>query len=196
MKWLFFGILGGILLSAGVFLALRRFAVPGNVPERSLDPPTVVKEVQQLSSLISVRYVMQKVIGLEDKRIPLGSEKLLLFVQAEVLAGVDLQKLTNRSVRTDGGGTIEILLPPPRILHIVIDDNQTRVWDRRITWWTPWVSYNPDLERQARLAARETIEKGALEMGILGEATRNAETTIRGLLVRLGAKSVAFVLSE
>jgi len=196
MKWLVVGILGGVLLSAGVFLALRRFAGPESVPERSLDPPSVVKEVQQLSSLISVRYVMQKVIGLEDKRIPLGSEKLLLFVQAEVLAGVDLKKLTNRSVRTDDGGSIEILLPPPRILHIVIDDNQTRVWDRRITWWTPWVSYNPDLERQARLAARETIEKGALEMGILGEATRNAETTIRGLLVSLGAKSVVFVPSE
>ena len=139
---------------------------------------------------------MQKVIGLEEKRIPLGSEKLLLFVQADLLAGVDLGKLATGSVRTDGGGRLEILLPPPRILHVVIDDNQTRVWDRRITWWTPWASSNPDLERRARLQAREMIEKGALEMGILSEATRNAETAIRGLLVSLGAESVAFVPSQ
>jgi len=196
IKWLVSGVLGGFLLAAGVFLALRGLAVPGSAPERTLDPPTVVKEIQQLSSLVSVRYVMQKVIGLEEKRIPVGAEKLLIFVQAEVLAGIDLEKLTSGSVRTDGAGRLEIQLPPPRILHIVIDDNQTRVWDRRITWWTPWISPNPDLERQARLQARETIKKGALEMGILGEAARNAETTVRGLLVSLGAKSVAFVPSE
>ena len=70
----------------------------------------------------------------------------------------------------------------------MIDDTQTRVWDREITWWTPWVPYNQDLERQARLKARETIEHAAIEGGILKQARQNAETAIRGLLETLGLK--------
>ena len=65
------------------------------------------------------------------------------------------------------------------------------MWDRQITWWTPWVPYNPDLERQARLKAREEIEKAALEMGILDQARRNAEASIRSLLQIFGMKSVS-----
>src|ERR1700675_4560565 len=80
--------------------------------------------------------------------------------------------------------------PAPKIVHIVIDDKQTKVWDRRITWWTPWVPFNPDLERQARLAAKDAIERGAIEMGILNQARRNADAGIRSLLETLGVKSV------
>jgi hypothetical protein len=83
-----------------------------------------------------------------------------------------------------------VTLPPPKIVHIVIDDKATKVWDRRITWWTPWVPYNPDLERQARLAARDAVEKAALDMGILDQARRNADTGVRSLLETMGVKSV------
>ena len=50
--------------------------------------------------------------------------------------------------------------------------------------------FNPDLERQARLQAQETIEKAAIEMGILAQARRNAEAGVRSLLDTLGVKSV------
>jgi len=45
-----------------------------------------------------------------------------------------------------------------------------------------------DLERQARLTAKDAIEKGALEMGILEQAQRNAESGIRSLLETVGVK--------
>jgi hypothetical protein len=52
------------------------------------------------------------------------------------------------------------------------------------------VPYNPDLERQARLAARDAVEKAALDMGILDQARRNADTGVRSLLETMGVKSV------
>jgi len=76
---------------------------------------------------------------------------------------------------------------------LLLDEKQTRVWDRQITWWTPWVPFNPDLERQARLAALDSVRQTAVEMGILDEARHNAETSIRNLLKTLGAQSVTFV---
>ncbi len=159
------------------------------MPVRTFDAPAVVREIQSLSELVSVKYTIEKVVGLEEKKTPVGSEKLLLIVQAEVLAGVDLATLPTGAIKIQGGN-IQIALPPARIFHIVIDDNQTKVWDRQITWWTPWVSPDPDLERQARLAATKSIRQAAFDMGILGQAQRNAETVIRNLLQTLGAKSV------
>jgi hypothetical protein len=139
---------------------------------------------------VSVKYTIQKVIGLEEKKVPVGSEKLLLFVQAEVLAGIDLSTLTVRDIKVLPGKQIQVALPPPKIIHTVIDDKVTKVWDRRITWWTPWVPFNPDLERQARLEAKDEIEKAAIEMGILDQARRNAEASIQSLLETFGVKSM------
>jgi Protein of unknown function (DUF4230) len=85
---------------------------------------------------------------------------------------------------------LQVVLPPPKVVHIVIDDKATKVWDRSITWWTPWVPYNPDLERQARLAAKDVVERTAIEMGILDQARRNAEAAIRGMLETFGLRSV------
>ena len=39
--------------------------------------------------------------------------------------------------------------------------------------------------------ASESVKQAALEMGILDQAKRNAETVIKNLLQTLGAKSVA-----
>jgi hypothetical protein len=185
--------LGGFLLAAALFVAFRRFAgAPGDTRE-TLTPPAVAQSIQQLNSLVTVKYVLQKAVGLEEQKVPFGSEKILLFILAEVLAGVELDKLDGKHVTVGGGARFTIALPPPQILHVIVDDKETRVWDRRVTWWTPWVPPNIDLERQARLAGREAIEKAALELGILDKAKQNAQTSIRGLLMGLGAKSVVFV---
>jgi hypothetical protein len=179
--------MAGIILAAALSFVFSSRRTP---PIRTLDPPAVVRDIQSLSELVSVKYTVQKVVGLEEKKTPVGAEKLLLIVQAEVLAGVDLAALSPGDVKVSRDGSIKITLPPARIFHIVIDDKETKVWDRQITWWTPWVSADPDLERQARLAAHKSIEQAALDMGILDQARRNAETVIRNLLETLGAKSV------
>jgi hypothetical protein len=186
LKWTLAGAIAGIAVAAVFFFVLNHLT-----PSlRTFDQPAIVREIQGLSELVSVKYTVQKVVGLEEKKTPVGSEKLLLIVQAEVLAGVDLATVSPGSIKILPHGEIKITLPPARIFHIVIDDKQTKVWDRQITWWTPWVSPNPDLERQARLAAIESIKQAALDMGILDQAQRNAETVIRNLLRTLGAKSV------
>jgi hypothetical protein len=185
-----FGAMAGVGLAAIAFLSLRSLGGLGSSAGRSLDAPAVVQQIQRLNELVSVKYTVQKVIGLEETKVPFGSEKLLLFVQAEVLAGIDLSMLPGSNVKLLPGRQFQIALPPPRIIRVVIDDKQTKVWDRRITWWTPWVPYNPDLERQARLAAKDAIEQAAVEMGILDQARRNAEVSIRSLLETFGLKSV------
>ena len=190
IRWATFGVLAGIVLTAIAFLSSRNLTRETS-SGRKLDAVSVVHEIQRLNELVSVKYTVQKVVGLEQQKVPFGSEKLLLFVQAEALAGIDLSSLAASDVKLLSAGRMQVLMPPPKIVHIVIDDKETKVWDRRITWWTPWVPFNPDLERQARLAAKDSIERAAIEMGILDQARRNAEAGIRSLLETFGVKSVS-----
>jgi hypothetical protein len=184
-----FGVVVGFLLAGIVFVIARRIT-SATSPATTLDPVSVVHQIQRLNELVSVKYTVQKVVGLEEQKVPFGSEKLLLFVQAEVLAGIDLSKLAAADIKWLPAKRMQVMLPPPKIEHVVIDDKETKVWDRQITWWTPWVPYNPDLERQARLKAKDTIQQAAIDMGILDQARRNAEAGIRSLLETFGVKSV------
>jgi Protein of unknown function (DUF4230) len=184
-----FGFVAGVLLTVLVGLMWMHFAQPTPAVSREVNAPAILHQIEGLQQLVSVKSTVQKVVGLEEKKYPLGAERILLFVQAEVLAGVDLAELTPANVQVFPARRVRINLPSPRILQTVIDDKQTKVWDRSITWWTPWVPYNPDLERQARLAALDEIDKAAIEGGILDLARRNAETTIREFLESTGVKA-------
>jgi|YelNatPaOPRAMG01_1025707.scaffolds.fasta_scaffold13065_3 hypothetical protein len=160
---------------------------------RTVDAPALVREIQQLSELVTVRCVVQKVIGLKEEKVPFGAESVLLLVQANVLAGVDLAALQPNDVTVANNGPVTIRLPAAKVLHVFLDDKQTQVWDRSKTWWTPWVPLNPDLEQNARRAALEAAQATALETGLLAQARANAETTIRSFLRAMGISNTTFV---
>jgi len=161
-----------------------------------LDPPSIVVQVQQLNQLATVKYRVQKVIGIKEEKQPLGSEAILLIIQASVQAGIDLASLKQEDISLKADGTVVLKLPSPKILGVSIDEKETKVWDRSMTWWTPWVPYSLDLEQRARIAGVEAIQKAALDMGILGQAERNAAASIRGLLGLMGVKSVLIIPSK
>ena len=144
-----------ILVLGGACVYLYYFGRPESVTRRVIDPPAVVKEIQRLSELVTVKYTIQKVVGLKEEKVPFGSEQVLLLVQADVLGGVDLAALSTNDVQVAANNTVTARLPPARVLHVYVDEKQTRVWDRSKTWWTPWVPFNPELEQKARLAALE-----------------------------------------
>lgn len=183
--------LGVAIFVAGIAVLLRQVSANGS-SGRAADLPVLVRQIQQLNELVTVKYTVQKVIGLEERKQPFGAEKLLLIVQADVLAGVDLSELDESRMRWLSDGGLLISLPEPRVLHVVLDEEETRVWDRQITWWTPWVPFSQDLERQARLAAVADIQKTAMDKGILEDARRSAEQSIRVLLEAAGINRVQF----
>jgi hypothetical protein len=186
-----------IIVALGVAcLYLYYFGHREPVVRRVVDAPAVLKEIQRLSELVTVKYSIQKVVGLKEEKVPFGSEQVLLMVQADVLGGVDLAALSTNDVQIGANNVIAVKLPPPKVMHVYVDEKQTRVWDRSKTWWTPWVPYNPELEQKARLAALEAVQAAALEMGILSNAQENAEKTVREFLQTAGMDSVRFEKSE
>ncbi|HUJ72369.1 MAG TPA: DUF4230 domain-containing protein [Verrucomicrobiae bacterium] len=181
-----------ILTLSAACLYLYYSGKHGATVHRVVDAPVVVKEIQQLSELVTVKYNIQKIIGLKEEKIPFGSEQVLLMVQASVLGGVDLTALDTNDVRVTADNAVTIRLPAAKVMHVYIDEQQTKVWDRSKTWWTPWVPFNPELEEKARQAALEEIQAAALEMGIVNNAQENAEKTVREFLRAGGVESVRF----
>ena len=182
-------IIGLVLIAIGVSWWLVRRAPSA----RHLDPPSILTQVRQLNQIASVQYTVQKVVAIREQKQPVGSESILLILQASIEAGIDLAALRREDVSVGSNGGIVIRLPHAQILHVSVDEKQTKVWDRQKTWWTPWIPYSVDLEQRARVAGLEEAKQTALEMGILRQAESNAMTSIRGLLGLVGVKTVVFI---
>ena len=184
----FYFVSGLIIGLAGLAVYYRYFPQRA-VVQATVDAPAILRQIQPLNDLITVRYNIQKVIGLKEQKVPFGNEQVLMLVQAKVLGGVKLADAT--ASRT--GNLVVIRLPPASILDAALDDKETKVWDRSKTWWTPWVSLNPDLEQSARRDALEDVRLAAVQMGILSNAQQNAETIVRNFLQTIGFNQVSFV---
>lgn len=169
-----------VFLIIGLVVYARVYA-PGGTWLRPVDAPAVVSQVRGLKELVTVRYVVQKTVGVTGER----QESILLLVQGRASAGVDLGAVTQYDVQVSGK-KVRIRLPHAQIFDVYLDEKNTKVWDRRTAWWTPWVSPDPELERRARLAAIGDIRKAALDMGILKDAESSARTALQDLTKAMG----------
>ena len=89
---------------------------------------TVIKQVQSLSQLVTVKYVLEKVVVFEDVKW-FGESRVLLVAHGIVKAGVDLQKLKPDDISVSGK-KISIKLPPARPLDAYLDDKKTQIIER------------------------------------------------------------------
>lgn len=173
-----------VMLVLGLLLFTRLGSVLG-IGLGTLDRDSVVVQVKKLDQLVTVKYSVQRIVGIKEERQPLGEESILLMVEGQVLAGVDLSSLATGDIRVAGGRRAFVMIPRAQVLHVFLDEHKVKVWDRRITWWTPWIAPDPELEHRARLTALDEVKAAAIEMGILRDAQRNAQTVIQSFLQSL-----------
>jgi Protein of unknown function (DUF4230) len=168
MRQLLAAVIVAAMLIAGVWLG---FILANVVRARSSlheeNTAAVVQQVQALSDLVTVKYVVEKVVILDDVKW-YGESRVLLLAHGIVKAGIDLKRLKPEDVRVSGK-TIRIHLPPPQITDAYLDDKQTQVID-----------HTTDIERAAR---RE---------GILDEANKRAELELALFLHSAGYDNIQF----
>jgi hypothetical protein len=177
---------------AGIAVGLLGWRVIDQIGRPAPAPATVIREIRKLNQLVTVRYTVQRVVDLTEPKQPLGEERILLILQARVEAGVDLGSIAEGDVVRRPDGVLVIRMPAARILNVAVDEKETRVWDRRITWWTPWVPPSLDLERKAREVGLAEARRAAEEAGIVAQARQDAEASIATLLRLAGVKEVLF----
>ena len=154
--------------------------------------PTVVRQIQQLQRLETVRYTMDKIISGErdSAYLPkfLVSDRLLLVVHGEVIGGVDLTELQPSDVSVRGR-MVTVHLPSPEILVTRVDNAKTRVYSRDTGLFS---SPDPNLESELRQEAEHQLQQAAQQDGILKTAEDNARSALVIILKGLGFERVEF----
>jgi hypothetical protein len=146
---------------------------------------SVVHEVQSLSELVTVKYVMDKVVVLEDVKW-YGENRVLLLAHGVVKAGIDLKRLESGDV-TISGKRITLRLPPAQITDAYLDDKASQVIDHATGLLR---TFDKDLEQAARQNAVDDIARAARKGGILDEATKRARTELESFFKRAGFEQV------
>src|SRR5882724_5049724 len=100
-------------IGAGLGFFVRHLAA-GQSGTWALNTATVLRQVQSLSQLVTVKYVMEKVVVLEDVKW-FGENRVLMVAHGIVKAGVDFSQLKPEDVKVSGSN-VTIRLPPAQIM--------------------------------------------------------------------------------
>lgn len=179
-----FLILGLILAaSAGLGLLLGlyvpRLNAPPTAPPTILNTATIVQQIQGLSELVTVKYVLEKVVVLEDSRW-YGDNRVLLIAHGVVKAGIDLSRIEPSDLELDHD-LVHITLPPAAITDVYLDEQQTRVLEHSTGLLRV---FNKNLEAEARRQAVEELRRAARQGGIYQDAQLQAQQQLTNLLGR------------
>jgi hypothetical protein len=190
----FFWMLGTLaVLALGVYLGLTVARWRGG-GLRVENTATIIQQVQTLSDLVTVKYVMQKVELVDSPpestlgKFIQGDSKVLLLAQGIVKAGIDLKKITADDVAISGK-RLTLTLPKPEITDAYLDDAQTKVIERTTGFLR---SLDKDLEQTTRQYAVDDIRRAAQESGILNDANERARTELRTFFQQAGFEPVEF----
>jgi hypothetical protein len=178
-----------IILALGIWLgfALRNFT--GNSGATPYNTAVVLRQVQTLSQLVTVKYIMEKVVVYEDvKWFPGGDNRVLMIAHGVVKAGVDLEKLKPEDIEI-AEKSVRIRLPAAQILDCYLDEKQTQVIERTTGLLR---TFDKDLEQTARKIAVDDVRRGARAAGILKDADERARAQVEKLFQQMG-REVEFI---
>jgi len=173
-------------LVIGVFLP--RLAGFGRSRGGAYNTSVILQQVQTLSELVTVKYVMEKVVVEEDppsnsiRRLLPDETRVILVAHGIVKAGVDLSKMKPEDVRMSGKKVI-LAIPKAHITDAYLDEKQTKIIEHNTSFLR---DFNKDLEQTARVNAIEDIRRAARSSGILKDADDRAQAQLKYFFQQLG----------
>jgi hypothetical protein len=154
--------------------------------------PAVIEQLRPLSRLETEEYYLSTVVDATKPRLigGIGEEKLVLVACGRVSAGIDLSKIQEDDIRSEGTKVV-IKLPPPELFDTAIDDESgcTYIYDHSHPLLT---EPSTELGDDARRMALDNFRQTALENGILEKAYLRAQEEIARLLLLAGYETVEY----
>jgi hypothetical protein len=187
-------VIAAMLIGVGGWLGSKLTRWQDHSRPNEENTSTVIRQVQTLADLVTVKYVVEKVVILDAPpestlgQFVQGDNRVLLLAHGVVKAGIDLKHLAPGDISVSGN-SIRIKLPPAQITDAYLDDNLTMVID----WKQGFLrSFDKDLEQTARQMAVSDIQRAARTDGILNEATQRAMWQLAVFFRNAGFELVEF----
>jgi len=156
-------------------------------PFGGVNSTVLLTQVQHLNHLVTVKYVLEKVVVYEDAKW-YGDNRVLIVAHGVVKAGIDLSMLQPGDIQI-ADKKISVTLPPPRITDAYLDDRGTEVVERSTGLLR---LFDKNLEENARMQAVAQLREAAAKGGILTDATERAKVELTALLKQLGFTEIQF----
>jgi hypothetical protein len=177
------------------FRAGRRAVTEAFEPqEEVIDVTSLVTQVRELNRLetASMRVMHIGTVTQTYKMVPnaLAADEITFLATGDVIAGIDLSRLTPNDVWREPDGTIAMRLPPAQVLITRVDNKESRVLKRKTGMLR---RADVDLETRARQHAETNIRNEALKKGVLRMASASAEKKLADFLHTAGIEKVRFV---
>jgi len=154
--------------------------------------PAVIEQLKPLARLQTEEYFLSTVVDVTKPRGAGGvlTEKLALVACGRVTAGVDLAKIDEGDIRTEGKKVV-VKLPPAELFDAALDEESgcTHIYDRSVPIL---MAPSAELDSQARQKALENFRQTALENAILEKAYLRAQEEIARLLLLTGYETIEF----
>jgi hypothetical protein len=177
------GVLAVFLLGIVLGLYVTRATKSSTTYNNSM----ILKQVQTLSQLVTVKYVVENVVVAEDSKW-YGDNRVLLVAHGIVKAGIYLDKIKPDDIHISGK-KIEIKLPGSAITDVYLDEHHTQILERSTGLMR---AFDKDLEHNAREQAVDKLRRSAYDIGIIKDADERARTQLNNLFNHLGFEEVTF----
>ena len=147
------------------------------------DPVVLQSHLTELAELSTVSYHYTNMSQFENSndfygvRIPFTTKRFILSYNGEIKAGIDLAQAT---VHVDGT-SVEVQLPPAKILSHQIDEESVEVFDEKTSIFNPLhVKEFADFQADQK----DMMEQKALDGGLLTEAGERARSSVQLMLTQ------------
>ena len=148
---------------------------------------TILRQVQTLSQLVTVKCVLEKFVDVRDtKWYPGGENKVLLLADGVVKAGINMTNIQPSDIQISGK-KLTLTLPHPVITDVYLDDHHTQVLERSTGILR---AFDKDLEQNARQQAVDELRVLALDREILKDAQDRAKVLLTALFLQTGYTQV------
>ncbi len=145
--------------------------------------------LQKMSDLATAEYVVTKIIKANDNNTwyKVGDRKILMSCKASLVAGIDLSKLTEKDIHTDGEN-ITLTLPQAKLLYINIKPEDIKTAYQEVSLFR--TNFSAQEKDELAAQAEKQIKESVDSLGILVTAETNASLFINNFLQKEGFNKI------
>lgn len=167
------------------------------------DTPVLIREIKSISELVTVTAYDEVVVS-AVKPSPTGSvkqliqllqpapvvasDRLVLVVKGQVMAGCDLSQLSENAIFLQDD-SVSIQLPASRILEIIVNPSGTETFIEDGEWSQVEVN-------AVKLRAKELLQRRAMDKVILAKADAQALRVMHGFLSAAGFRRIRVTIAR